>query len=1027
MRTLLICLLLWGLSDLYAAKKPNPLEKCITLVAGKATIITSGRDADLAPRYQEIAERIFGEEGALTKLGVGHGDHILHFLPGSQIALLSSNNGPALGHAQDGAAIVNALLRGGFPLEYVAPGSNPLRSFYKDTVPFEEQVSIILHVVGHYFFKTHSRFSQMRQVDTTAERYELFHYMEELLTREDPDEVNRWYHHLLSLQWAQDVTRGSFTPPEALEPGAGQSGLGWRERAENPRHPKAPTTSILQAFVANLSPKLPTWKIEMARRFERVNRYISGAVVTKIINEGTASIFQEILPEHLGFDTLDHFLPVAELMSNVATPSVDNPYWLGREIFRCMRRNFNARPDIVGLDPLERDRRFLEFMRKEVIEKVDNFDAIIKFLDAQWVYKHKLAITRPLNYGEFQQIGPPPDDKHQYQWKIVSRDPKKVLEALARRVADMRFRSPTPALIDLNHNGSGEILLAFQDEVGSSTPLERSSMVATLFEYAQFMERPIVLRTVKANTWDATHRDQPWRIAPPWWPPPSWHNPLKITPIEVRVEPNGKVRVYDIEKKRIGNPILTKEFMERLERYRADLDLELTKENEKLRTHLSGVAERAATNRVEVASDGLGLYQHAPSAPTAIARYWSYLNRRLSYVLARAIEGRAPILRGPNGVRVRALPSVPQLTFDRKIQKLMLTETKPVRDFEYDYIKPYMPEDGYDLDGGIDGAEGDVYWGRNPQDDGDGDDDGDPGTSDEPIDDSGQNPGDTGNDPTWVDIDPDLYAEALGEAIELPRLRPKGGQSPLTDRLREGSAQRRNGVPHLRRIVNRAYARAQAQQRQEPDIVPPSKQKLLRDGLRSLPPEQWFVRDFYEEPQPDINAVVIFCMDGSGSMFGKPLKIAKKVAYDLRAILSRKYRNLEFRFITFDIAAQVHDNPEDFFRLQLLGGTDYIAGLNKVLEVEEAFPRAQWDRYVVGLGDLEDAPIEPIIEKLKEVYEQTEFTGFMHISSWGFNNPLALAMDHMSQGEEWFGFADLSPDLNYSPAALRKLFKNPTD
>ncbi len=61
-------------------------------------------------------------------------------------------------------------------------------------------------------------------------------------------------------------------------------------------------------------------------------------------------------------------------------------------------------------------------------------------------------------------------------------------------------------------------------------------------------------------------------------------------------------------------------------------------------------------------------------------------------------------------------------------------------------------------------------------------------------------------------------------------------------------------------------------------------------------------------------------------MSGDPLLKAKKLVYDMRALLIKKYNQLEFVFVAFDSEPRVYKSADRFFKLQLGGGTSYVEG-----------------------------------------------------------------------------------------------------
>src|SRR5205823_756253 len=107
--------------------------------------------------------------------------------------------------------------------------------------------------------------------------------------------------------------------------------------------------------------------------------------------------------------------------------------------------------------------------------------------------------------------------------------------------------------------------------------------------------------------------------------------------------------------------------------------------------------------------------------------------------------------------------------------------------------------------GFVEGDPGRAIWGPDPNEkNGDeGDEEGEGRPDRRPGNGQGNDP----NDPSWVEIPDDLYAEALAAAVELPRLRPKGGKMDVMEKKREGGQHKRDGSDLMDRIMKKAYER----------------------------------------------------------------------------------------------------------------------------------------------------------------------------------------------------------------------------
>lgn len=1001
---------------------------------GRAEIISSGRDQEEIPEIREIIHSLNKKGGVFDQLGIQVPErHVYQFVRGIEIAYLMGNNGHAVGHAHDGARILSSISMAPNVLEFIPPHALPARSVYRDNVSLEEMIAVICHVAGHIHFARTSKFKQIRMYDQYDESFKLYTLMENLKNDVGDDAVDEWYYLLLTLANAQDLSRGSYQKPEDFLSKNPVPHV-YQAKEETPPTPGSPTPNLLQLYTSQLSDDVQPWKKTMAAQFEKVHAYTSSYIATKVINEGLAVIFEEILWAHLPekYRTHKQYFSWSELNKGVAYPRLDNPYYLGLQGFKVQRRKFHARPDIRDLPPIERDRAFIAFITKEFVSKYDSYDFILNSLDQEWIERKNLALLRPAGDGGTWGTPPgkPPSQEQSYPWQIYSRDPKKVIQHILQKYVDHRPHFPRVLAKNMNFDGSGVIRLFFNDEFGLKIPLDRESMVQTLNHHARFMQRPVELATLSSPTWK-TSKSKHAPIMGPWWPPFPREKPEPIRPIIVRVYPEGHVEVR-IDPERSTEEFDFSDLAKDLRQLLADF---IT--FDEMRKHLPNTTPRLSmqqgvlgavidhvTGKVPAAT-----FSHAPTFPTALASYQRALDKYFLRSLDLALRGLKPIKRNGSSVSIKVLPSTPQFQWDSEALQHILNER--LQDTSMMSLRaPHVASSIVDQNpshklGQNNAGEGDWVWGPYPQGDGDGtnDEEGD-GEDGDP---DGANPGvgQGSNDPNYVDIPIELYGEILKGSIDLPRLRPKGGHANHTDAERDGARNSRNGVDHLPIITKKAMAAGIALTRKEQPQKKLSPTDILRRGMRELTASQWYVKDTETIPEPNYNAQVTIVVDFSGSMSGAPLLYAKKLSYDLRAVLLAKYKKVEFRFVAFDSEARVFKSADKFFKLQLGGGTSYSEGFKMVAKVQEEFPRAKWDRYVVGFGDLEDFDTDTIINEMQTVYAQSEYMGMIHTREHSGGNPLAEAMSAMAKDEQWFGFAFMNVNQPYTIEVFQKLFKMP--
>ncbi|QDT86682.1 DUF444 family protein [Gimesia chilikensis] len=193
-----------------------------------------------------------------------------------------------------------------------------------------------------------------------------------------------------------------------------------------------------------------------------------------------------------------------------------------------------------------------------------------------------------------------------------------------------------------------------------------------------------------------------------------------------------------------------------------------------------------------------------------------------------------------------------------------------------------------------------------------------------------------------VEMSLEELADMLGEALELPRIEPKGDDA-LTSHKDRYTSIRPTGpdsLRHFKRTYKRALRRMIASNNydpRDPTIVP------TRDDER--------FRSWKTVNEPHTNAAVIYMMDVSGSMTDVQKEIVRTEAFWIDTWLKRQYDGIERRYVVHDAVA--HEVDEDtFYRVRESGGTrissayraaDYI--------IKRDFPPALWNIYCFQFSD----------------------------------------------------------------------------
>lgn len=193
-----------------------------------------------------------------------------------------------------------------------------------------------------------------------------------------------------------------------------------------------------------------------------------------------------------------------------------------------------------------------------------------------------------------------------------------------------------------------------------------------------------------------------------------------------------------------------------------------------------------------------------------------------------------------------------------------------------------------------------------------------------------------------AEFTPEDLAQMLGEELVLPDIQDKGhGKIKSTNTRYTGI--RRTGPESLKsfkRTFKEALKRSIAAGSYDPKnpiIVP------IREDKRFRSP------DIIE--QPNVNTVVIYMMDISGSMQEEQKHIVKSEVFWIDLWLQHQYKDIVSRFIVHDTEASEVDRKQ-FFELSAGGGTqissayEYCAHL-----IEKEHPFSEWNVYPFHFSD----------------------------------------------------------------------------
>jgi uncharacterized sporulation protein YeaH/YhbH (DUF444 family) len=199
-----------------------------------------------------------------------------------------------------------------------------------------------------------------------------------------------------------------------------------------------------------------------------------------------------------------------------------------------------------------------------------------------------------------------------------------------------------------------------------------------------------------------------------------------------------------------------------------------------------------------------------------------------------------------------------------------------------------------------------------------------------------------------LEAEVDLYelAEILGEELELPRIQPKGRRTIPVEKARYSNVRRvgPESLRHFKRTFREALKRQIAMGLYDPTnpvIVPIPDDRRYRS---------WHVREI-----PESNAVILFCMDVSGSMGDQQKEIVRIASFWIDTWLRSQYKALEDVYVVHEAFAKEVDQ-HTFYHLRESGGTRISTAYELVNQIiDTRFPAEHWNVYLFHFSDGENS------------------------------------------------------------------------
>jgi sporulation protein YhbH len=193
-----------------------------------------------------------------------------------------------------------------------------------------------------------------------------------------------------------------------------------------------------------------------------------------------------------------------------------------------------------------------------------------------------------------------------------------------------------------------------------------------------------------------------------------------------------------------------------------------------------------------------------------------------------------------------------------------------------------------------------------------------------------------------VEITMEELAEIMADELELPRIEPRG-KKEIISKTDKYTGIRRTG-PETLRHFKRTYREALKRQIiskqfdfNRPIIVP------IKEDLR--------YRSWKTTKMPQSNAVIIYMMDVSGSMWDEQKEIVRITTFWIDTWLRANYKGLETRYIIHDAVAREVDR-ETFFTTKESGGTVISSAYNLCAQIiANEYPAGEWNIYPFHFSD----------------------------------------------------------------------------
>ncbi len=986
----------------YLGNKCARVLGCLGSCGGHPKIIqiASGEDTDTFQQSVADAKIIYGIS---NKLNYFIPDNIIRHATGIEMAAVASVGGHPAPVWSSGAKLVAGVGGTMGVYEVVFPGRSFHDQYIRSGNSVHDNRTVFPHVAGHYHFAVKHPVSRIRDLDQIGDTEKLAEYMSEIKLKVNESEYSDWYHRLETLSYLQDLSRGSYYPPSHFEPSKTTEFS--TESSEDKVNPLSPTSSVMQALVANLPATTPGWKVNMAQLYEKTVKIIGSYTQTKVMNEGFAVLSQYLHLKHAPADwrTSADAAEFAQINSGVVFPKLNNPYWLGVEAWRIHYAQFKNKMASLNLSDLDLDARFVTEIVDPILESgYNDYTFVRATFNEKWVEKHKLFLYKSEIQG------------HEEVKIVVTQDPQRIVNSFSQMFnKDIHFARIE--LVNLNENRTGTVLLRHTPAYG--IPLKLSSMAPALYQVARFMKAPIKLETIWTAMWFQSKGN-------------SKASPQETGPMSVQVDASGKVQL-NLFSEKIPPEVqksLRDFFQSSVDEFKKDLTLSYGSQPLPL-----DVASMKAGSDHEAPITGVdsSLLGHMPTTTPAILEFIKMRDRRFLIAAKAAIRGETKNAFSASGVVVKVLPDTPMLENDTRIigvrKSFRQNNLGPASMMTHfgGTMAQTIPDEDMDISAG-DKLPGDILD-RKPAGGGGGSGPGD-GNGDADKE-SGKGASGGEADPQMEEIPQGLYGKMLAEDIEIRNLR-RTSQKDIDTKsfIKEGDVRRASNDVNWPKTSASAYEMGLVMQKRENMKLPEGQKKkrtnleLIRFGYKFLPQNQYTSPSLDIQFEPSYSVVLMVLADVSGSMSKEHKEAMRRAIYNEVAALEAAHKKVTVRYYHYSQGAK-EVSVKEFYTKSEGSSTDTAAGITLVAsDLEKDHPRDKINRVVSIFSDGDDSTPDASAALGAALAEKVDFLTYANIDPEGKKvGPLSESFEALSKrSPDKVGYANISAD----PATVYRAIKN---